>query len=54
MVMPLTITLGFKILLVWDVLVVNGTRHSLIFFKEPDYNIMIMSTFWDLTVSIMI
>ena len=48
--MPLTITSDEKILVIFDVLVVNGMRQSLIFLKKPDYNIMMMSTFLGLTV----
>ena len=53
MEMPLTITSGQKILMMWDVLVANGTSQSFNIFvlKEPDYNIMIMSTFLGFTVT---
>ena len=35
----------------WDVLVVNGLRHILIFFmKKRDYNRMMLSNFSGLTV----
>ena len=47
----LTITSGQKILVMWDLLAVIGTRHSLIFFKkEPYYNIMLMSNVLGWTV----
>ena len=39
------------ILVMWDVLVVNGTRRIKYFvMKEPDYNITIVSTFSGLNV----
>ena len=38
-------------LVIWGVLVVNGMRQSLKFFlKEPDYNIVVISTFSGLAV----
>ena len=49
---PLTITSGQNILVMWDVLVVNGMRQSLIKkLEDPDYNIMMMSTFSGFTVT---
>ena len=39
----LTINSGQKyILVMWDILVVNGMRQSLFFLNDPDYNIMMM------------
>ena len=47
----LTGTLVKIILVMCSVLVVNGMRRSLILFvNEPDYNIMMMSTFLGFTV----
>ena len=38
-------------MVMWDVLVVDGIRKKMIFFmKEPDYNIMMMSTFSGFTM----
>ena len=48
----LTSTSGQKILVMWDVLVMNVMRHSLMFFfKENNYSIMMMPTFSGLTVA---
>ena len=48
--MVLTSTSVQKVITMWDVLLVNFMRQSLLFFvKEPGYNIMIMSTISGLT-----